>query len=211
MRTVMAPGWVEKLQQQAHDDSGLPWGGDQAVAIFGVPGSGTCQCVITGFHLTMRATSQSQPLAAFGGPITHGNQPSGFYEKVGHPGNIFWYQALRANEVYRLLDDKQQARALISESVPLFQREGVIDRTTIMPDTPWDEPTARVRHSLPPSGNQFAGAPLGSDRQRTAPRSKRCWPASLNPISDRISDQVFDCLKRQGGLEQCSLAFYRRS
>ena len=113
LQTVLTPAWVQKIMQQAQDDSGLPWGGNQSLAIFGEPESGRCQCVLTGFHLTIRATSATQPLAAFDGPIAHGHQPSGFYEKVGHPGNVFWKQAVLANEVYKLLDGKQREKALI--------------------------------------------------------------------------------------------------
>ena len=156
----------------------------------------------------MRATSQSQPLAAFGGPITHGNQPSGFYEKVGHPGNIFWNQALRANEVYKLLDDKQQRQALIAESVPFFQRQGVIDRTTILPDTPWDEPRRESDIRFRRPGTSSPGLPLDqiSSQQRHA--LEAVLASLVEPYQRAYQDQVFDCLKRQGGLEQCSLAFY---
>src|SRR5262245_25418184 len=51
---VLTPAWVQKIKQQAQDDTGLPWGGNQSLAFFGKPESGRCQCVITGFHLTVR-------------------------------------------------------------------------------------------------------------------------------------------------------------
>ena len=57
----------------------------------------------------MRATCERLPTVAFNGAICHGPQPSGFNERVGHPDNIFWYQAVLANRVFMALDEKHQA------------------------------------------------------------------------------------------------------
>jgi hypothetical protein len=51
MKTVLAPGWTEKLQKQAKDDYGGAWGEDQAIAFFGAPEQEHFQCLVTGFHL----------------------------------------------------------------------------------------------------------------------------------------------------------------
>jgi hypothetical protein len=209
MRSVLTPEWVDKIQQQGRDDSGKPWGGDQALAIFGEPGSDRCQCVVTGFHLTTRATTEPQPLAAFGGPITHGHQPSGFYEKVDHPGNIFWKQAVQANEVYKLLDGQQQKRALLAKNLPLFQYLGEIDRTTIVPDTPWDEPRRESDIRFRRPGTQSPGvavADMGTEQRRAL---EAVLASLVEPYQKSYQDQVFDALRKQGGLEQCSLAYYR--
>jgi hypothetical protein len=50
---------------------------------------------------------------AFGGPIFYGHAAEGFNEKPTHPGNIYWYQAKRANEVFQMLDGKQRGMALL--------------------------------------------------------------------------------------------------
>jgi hypothetical protein len=81
-------------------------------------GDDRLQCVITGFHLTTRATVDKRSNVAFGGPITHGHQPSGFYEQVGHPDNIFWYQTVKANEVFQGLDKTRQDKGLIKRAMP---------------------------------------------------------------------------------------------
>ena len=39
---------------------------------------------------------------------------SGFNEKVHHPDNIFWHQALEANKVFQVLDGRQRDKALVS-------------------------------------------------------------------------------------------------
>ena len=36
-----------------------------------------------------------------------------FNEKANHPGNVYWYQAVRANEVFKALDGKQRKLALL--------------------------------------------------------------------------------------------------
>ena len=71
--------------------------------------------VITGRHMTLRADGHSQDHVAFGGPIFYGHAASGFNEKVHHPGNVFWHQAVEANKLYGMLDPKQQAEALVEK------------------------------------------------------------------------------------------------
>src|SRR5262245_48086657 len=127
IRSVLADDWAKKLEQQAKDDTGQHWTEDRKIAIFGEPGSGRCQCVISGFHLTLRAIEGSGNGVAFGGAICHGHQPSGFHEKPGHPGNIFWHQAQAAHEVYRILDGKQQAKARIKKGMPWYEFDAKID------------------------------------------------------------------------------------
>ena len=67
----------------------------------------------------------------------------------------------------------------------------------------------RVRHPFSPAWNQFARAARGSDQAAEQRRRSKAVLASLvEPYQQAYQDQVFDCLKQQGGLEQCSLAFY---
>lgn len=150
-KSVLSPGWTEKLHQQAKDDTGKHWTQDRKIAIFGKPGSGKCQCVISGFHLTFRAGKDRNSPVAFGGAICHGHQPSGFHEKPGHPGSIFWYQAQEAHNVYKMLDGKQQARALARKGMPYYEFAGKIDRTPVLPDSKLDrvlEPDVRFRGKM---------------------------------------------------------------
>jgi len=86
--------------------------GTCSVAIFGEPGSGKFEFVVSGRHCTRRCDGDSNEGAAFGGPIFYGHAAGGFYEKPDHPGNAYWFQAQRANEVYEMLDGKQRETAL---------------------------------------------------------------------------------------------------
>ena len=63
--------------------------------MFGKPGDGKFEMVMTGRHMTVRVDGNSIDHMAFGGPIFHGHDASGFNEKADHPGNVFWPQAMR--------------------------------------------------------------------------------------------------------------------
>jgi hypothetical protein len=101
------------LEQVEHDNSGNGGFGGCSVALFGEPGSGKFEFVFTGRHVTRRCDGDSVEGAAFGGPIFYGHQAGdNDEEKPNHPGNAYWYQAQRANELFNALDNKQRALAL---------------------------------------------------------------------------------------------------
>ena len=235
MKTVLAPGWTEKLQQQAQDDYG-PWGADQALAFFGAPDSDNFECVVTGFHLTLRAGSGTNTPSAFGGGISQGHQPTGFYEKTGHPRNIWWYQSQLANKVYALLDEKQRAKALIKGNAPFVSSdpeavahvdqamrhpEGVnftqlhkelvqhIDRTVIRPGLERDDRRESEIRFRGPKGD-FPGLPISSMGRDQQDAVLKTLEGLLEPYQPEYRDQVLRCLKKQGGIEACSVAFYEQ-
>ena len=87
--------------------------GSASVALFGTPGTGKFEFVFTGRHCTRRCDGDSVEGAAFGGPIFYGHQAGAeFDEAADHPGNVYWFQAKRANEVFAMLDGKQRETAL---------------------------------------------------------------------------------------------------
>src|SRR5262249_54269020 len=113
-KSVFNPEWHSRLFKQLKDDSGGgEFGQDQGIAIFGKPTEEKFEFVMTGRHLTMRADGNSEKHVALGGPIFHDHAASGFNEKVGHPGNVFWHQAKEANKIYQMLSGKQQEAALV--------------------------------------------------------------------------------------------------
>jgi hypothetical protein len=110
-----SPEYAEKVIKQVEHDSGRKGFGDSSIALFGEPGSGKFEFVLTGRHCTRRCDGDSTEGAAFGGPIFYGHAAQGFNEKPDHPGNAYWYQAVRANEVFQMLDGKQRDLALRSK------------------------------------------------------------------------------------------------
>ncbi len=109
--------YAEKVYNQVVSDSGKDgFDGGSSIAIFGTPGTGKFEFVLTGRHCTRRCDGDSMEGAAFAGPIFYGHAAGGFREGPDHKGNAYWYQAVRANEVYQMLDGKQREVALLNES-----------------------------------------------------------------------------------------------
>jgi hypothetical protein len=105
----------DKVMAQVEHDSGAAGFGDSSVAIFGEPGTGKFQFVLTGRHCTRRVDGDSVAGKAFGGPIFYGHAAEGFREGPEHKGNAYWYQAQSANKIFQMLDGKQRESALIEK------------------------------------------------------------------------------------------------
>jgi hypothetical protein len=110
-----SPEYAEKVIKQVEHDSGKQGFGGSAVALFGEPGTGQFEFVLTGRHCTRRCDGDSVVGTAFGGPIFYGHAAESFNEKADHRGNAYWYQALRANEVFKALNGKQRELALLGK------------------------------------------------------------------------------------------------
>lgn len=111
--------YAQRVMQALEHDNGEKGFGDCAVALFGEPGTGKFQFVLSGRHVTRRCDGDSVAGAAFGGPIFYGHQAGpDDAEKPDHPGNAYWYQAKRANELFQALDGKQRQLALLEKARP---------------------------------------------------------------------------------------------
>ena len=162
--------------------------------------------MVSGFHLTLRAVEPWDSVA-FGRRRCHGHQPSGFNEKPGHPGNIFWHQAQKVHEVYRMLDGKRHAKARVRDGMPWYEFEGKIDRRVILPDSKLDrplEPDVRFRGD----GGRLPGLPVEEMTKDQQEAVQRVLVSLLAPYHTEYKEQVTACFKKQGGLAKCRLAFY---
>lgn len=112
-RKAHSEEYADTVMDQVVHDSGRKGFEDSSIALFGEPGSGAFQFVLTGRHCTRRIDGDSVAGKAFGGPIFYGHAADGFYEAPDHPGNAYWYQAKRANGVFAMLDGKQRETALL--------------------------------------------------------------------------------------------------
>jgi len=97
--------------------------------------AGEFEFVLTGRHRTLRCESSESPEAAFGGPVFYGHAAGGFYEKPDHPGNVYWFQGERANELFARFEPDQKKRALLEHS-----RGERGTRTVAWPSGPEDLP-----------------------------------------------------------------------
>jgi uncharacterized protein YejL (UPF0352 family) len=111
-----SPEYADRVLQQVEHDAGEPGFGACSIALFGEPGAGKFEFVLTGRHVTRRCDGDSVEGAAFGGPIFYGHAALSDEEAADHPGNLYWYQAKRANEVFQMLDGKQRKLALLGTS-----------------------------------------------------------------------------------------------
>jgi hypothetical protein len=104
--------YAKDVMRQVEQDGGFK---GSSIALFGEPGSGKFEFVFTGRHVTRRCDGDSVAGKAFGGPIFYGHAAKGFNEAPDHPGNVYWFQAVRANELFQALDGKQRKVALRSD------------------------------------------------------------------------------------------------
>ena len=101
-----------------------------------------------------------------------------------NPGNIFWHQALAANRVYEMLDGKQRKLALVPKE-PVESAVG-------------------FRGSAGP----FSGIPVSELSSDQKEHVQKVLGKLLDPYRQSDRDEVVACLKAQGGLDRCHLAFF---
>ncbi len=181
---IVNPDWTERFRRQFKDDMG-GYGKAQSIALFGQPGQGPFEFVLSGRHGTVRCDGNSAEHVAFGGPIVYGHAASGYYEKSNHPDNVFWHQAVAANNLFTMLDGRQQKQALLPEApdealIGFQGKEGKF-------------PGIRI-------------ADLSADQKG---HMQEVLKKLIEPYRQSDQDEAVSCLKAQGGLDACSLAFYQ--
>ncbi len=185
---LVNPEWYGKFMRQLRDDTGGKlWGSEQSVAIFGKPGDGKFEFVMTGRHMTVRADGNTESHVAFGGPIFYGHQATqvrGLLEQDGHPGNVFWHQAVMANKVYTMLEPPQRQKA-------------VVDKTP-------EEAAVGFRGAK----GGFPGIPVKELAEEQKKELQKVLLALVEPYRAEDQEEALACLKKHGGLDGCGLAFY---
>jgi len=178
---IIHPDWHARYDQQLEDDAG-GFGNEQSIAIFGKPGDGKFELVMTGRHMTLRCDGNSADHVAFGGPIFYGHAPD-FNESPSHTGNVFWPQAVAANNVYQMLSGRQQSDARVGKTIR-EQSVGFRGQKDL-PGLPVTEMTSDQREELQSVLNTL-----------------------IEPYRSNDQDEVIACLKAQGGLDACRLMFF---
>lgn len=182
-----SPEYAARVMQQVeHDNKGGGGFGGCSVAFFGEPGEKSkFEFVFTGRHVTRRCDGNSVEGAAFGGPIFYGHAFESFNEKPDHPGNVYWYQGVRANEVFKALDGKQQKLAL---------------RTDPRPETGTDTVKLGKRelHGIPMTD-------LSADQKELV---RKVMDDVLAPFRKEDSDEAMKLVTANGGFDKLRMAFY---
>jgi hypothetical protein len=184
---IINPEWHKRIDKQLEDDAG-GYGAQNSIAIFGKPGSDKFEFVMTGRHMTIRCDGNSADHVAFGGPIFYGHAADGDEEGPMHPGNVFWPQAVAANELYKVLDSKQQKRALIPKGLPREQKVGFRGKN-----------------------GDFEGLPVSELSSDQKDHLQKVMALLVEPYRQSDRDEVTACLKAQGGLDNCHLMYYSQA
>jgi len=184
---IYEPEWHERIDKQLSEDSD-GYGENNSIAIFGEPGTDQFEFVMTGRHMTFRCDGNSADHVAFGGPIFYGHAGEGFDEEANHPGNVFWGQGLEANKLYQALDGKQQKLALVKQGLP---SEELV--------------------AFQGASGQFQGIPVTEFSADQKTRLQEVLSKLVEPYRQSDRDEVISCLKAQGGLDACHLAFFQEN
>jgi hypothetical protein len=131
-------------------------------------------------HLTVRCDGDSEPDAAFGGPMYYGHGADGHTRQ-----NVFNYQTRAVNSVYDALSEAQRRNAVIVGNNP-------------------GEGAASIRFRREHPG--LRAASLTADQRGLVETVMR---EVLSPYRREDADEVMSLIKRNGGLDQLHLAFYR--
>ena len=182
-RGLHNPDFYPQVEKHIVDDGGSL--ASYSVALFGEPGSGKFEFVLTGRHCTARCDGDSVEGAAFGGPIFYGHEGEQFYEKPDHPNNVYWFQAERANEVFRALDPKQREAALLGDARRERQSHTVALR---------DEPEGLPVSEMTRDQRELVEATLED---------------LLLPFREADRREAMSLIRKTGGVESLSMAFFR--
>ena len=170
----------ERMERQMNDDAGGLH--EFSVAMFGEPGAGAFEFMLTGRHLTLRADGNSVDKAAFGGPIIYGHDQ---VEKDASK-NIYFYQTQQTNKVFRSLTEEQSAKALLT-SAP---KEAAVQ--------------------LQGESGKFAGikvAELNADQKTEV---EKTLGILLAPYRKEDVEEVMEIVKESGGVDHLHMAFYQQ-
>ena len=154
--------------------------------LFGEPVDGKpYSFVFSGHHLTVRCDGNSEPGAAFGGPMYYGHSPNGY-----NAANVFNYQTRSVLNLFGALDGEQRKQAIVTGKGP-------------------GEQYGSVR--LDPAQKTHPGialAALSGDQKELVEKVMR---DILSPYRKEDGDEVMEIVKANGGLDQVHLAFYQES
>jgi hypothetical protein len=196
-KALHAPDHADAIwKATVHDQEGEGFEGRCSVALFGEPGPdkagspGKFELVFTGRHVTRRCDGNSVEGAAFGGPIFYGHQAGADDEEpADHPGNAYWFQAVRANQLFQMLDGKQRAAALLDR----YRGERGTDTVKL----------TGQRKGLP-------GLPVAELAKDQKEHLRRVLADLLAPFRKVDADEVLKLVDAQG-LDSLALAYFSRN
>ena len=172
----------ERITRHGKWDSSGSFEGN-GVAIFGDPsGKDPFSWVFAGHHLTLRCDGNSQPNAAFGGPMYYGHSANGHSDT-----NVYNYQTKQVMGVFDMLNAEHRKQAVVvgnpGDGVGAFKPRLV---------------------EKPPVGVGYAQ--LDESQQKLVSGVMRTL---IDPFRKEDGDEVMQLIKTNGGMEKVRLAFYK--
>jgi hypothetical protein len=186
MKGLCSEDGFERFMRQMERDYG---GFEQYhVAVFGEPGTGKpFEWVLSGRHDTLRADGNSIEGLAFGGPIFYGHDATGSgNDDAKHTDNVWWYQGEQANKIFKSLDDKQQAQALLQTGDPDSPKSIVLKGQGTIP-----------------------GLRVGTLDDQQKQMVQKLIDDMLTPFRACDADEVRACLAVSGGLNPLHLTYFK--
>jgi hypothetical protein len=175
-------GYQRLSRNNTFDSSGSLQG--SGVDIFGDPTTNQWSWVFSSHHLTVRCDGNSEPGAAFGGPLYYGHSPNGYSDR-----NVFNYQTRSSMAFFDSLSEQQRRMAIVGGN-PGEQENSVRFR-------PANQPHPGIHVSE-----------LTADQKRLVETVMR---QLLSPYRQEDGDEVMQILRQNGGLDAIHFAFYRSS
>jgi hypothetical protein len=171
-----------KLSRNGSWDTGGGFGGCGA-NFFGDPAAERAQWafIFSGHHLTVRCDGDSEPDAAWGGPMYYGHVADGHSQR-----NVFHFQTRAVNTVFESLSEAQKRTAVITRGTPGEGTRSVEFR----------------RDSYP----GILSGDLTADQKQLVSNTMR---DILAPYRREDVDEVMSIIRRNGGLDRLHFAFYR--
>ncbi len=170
-------GYERFLKQMEADNGGIR---NYSVGIFGEPGSGNFEFMLTGRHLTLRSDGDCVENAAFGGGIVYGHGES------DPKKNLFHYQTKKANEVFHALDEAQRKQALLEK-----------------------KPKNEADVQLQGERGHFKGLAVGELSSDQKELVESVIKIILAPYRKDDVEESMALLKAGGGLDALHLSFYQ--
>lgn len=170
----------ERLTKQMDDDAGGLH--EFSVAMFGEPGTGPFEFMLTGRHLTMRADGNSVDKAAFGGPIVYG------YDQVEKDAskNIYFYQTQQTDNVFKSLTEDQVAKALLANA------------------------PKETDVQLQGDSGKFLGIKVSDLKSEQKSEVEKTLGILLAPYRKEDVEEVMEILKESGGVDHLHMAFFQQ-
>ncbi len=170
----------ERMQKQMDDDAGGLH--EFSVAMFGEPGAGAFEFMLTGRHLTLRADGNSVDKAAFGGPIVYGHDQ---VEKDASK-NIYFYQTQQTDNIFKSLTEDQAAKALLVKA------------------------PAETAVQIQGESGAFSGIKVGELTVDQKSQVEKTLGILLAPYRKEDVEEVMQILKESGGVDHLHMAFFQQ-